>query len=153
LVDKIEVRPNMAGTDQDIAERAANLIDWDIAVPKGTVKVAVSGGWVTLTGEVPWNFQRVSAEQAVRRLAGVVGIMNMVTVKARVSVPDVRRKIEQALERQADLDASAVTITVDGDKVRLDGRVRAWFERELVEKAAWGAQGVCEVEDHLRIAG
>ncbi len=151
LVSQIEVRPDAAGSDEDLAERAANLVEWDIAVPKGAVKVGVSKGLVILTGEVPWNFQRVSAENAVRRLAGITGVMNMVTVKPRVSLPDLKSRIEQALERQADVDARAVSVSVDGDKVTLEGRVKAWFERELVEKAAWSAPGVRQVEDHVRI--
>lgn len=151
LVSQIEVRLDLAGTDEDLAERAANLIDWNITVPKGTVKVSVSKGLVTLTGETPWNFQRVSAEETVRRLAGITGVMNMVTVKPRVSLPDLKTRIEAALERQADVDAREINISVDGDKVKLEGRVKAWFERELVEKAAWAAPGVREVEDHVRI--
>ncbi len=151
LVSQVEVRPDLAGTDEDLAERAANLIDWNVTVPKGTVKVTVSKGLVTLTGETPWNFQRVAAEQSVRRLAGVTGVINMVAIKPRVSVPDVKSQIEKALGRQANVDADAIRVTVDGDKVRLDGRVKAWFERELMEKAVWAAPGVREVEDKVRI--
>lgn len=151
LVSQIEVRPDLAGTDEDLAERAANLIDWDIVVPKGAVKVTVTKGLVILTGETPWNFQRVSAEQAVRRLGGITGVMNMITVKPRVSLPDVKSRIESALARQANLEAHAISVSVDGDKVTLEGRVKAWFERDVIEKAAWAAPGVREVEDRVRI--
>jgi len=152
FVDKLEVR--LSGhpeDDEDIAKRAANIIDWDVTIPKGAVKVAVSRGFVTLTGEVPWRYQRTSAEEAVRRLQGVVGVINQITVKPSVQAEDIKRRIEDALDRQADIEAQKIRVSVEGDTVRLEGCVRAWFEREIIEDAAWSAPGVRQVEDRVTV--
>ena len=151
FVDKLEVRPLLRGSDEDIAKQAANLLDWDVTVPKQAVKVEVANGNVTLTGEVPWQYQRNAAERGIRGLAGVVSVSNRIAVKPQASATEIKRRIEDALDRQADLDANRITVSVDGGKVRLDVKVRAWFERDIVERTAWGAPGVREVDDHVMI--
>jgi osmotically-inducible protein OsmY len=152
FVDKLEVRfAAHPGDDEDIAKRAANILDWDVTVPKGAVKVSVAGGYVTLTGEAPWQYQKVAAGEALHRLAGVRGVSNEITVKPTVKAEDIKHRIEAALDRQADIEAAKVKVTVDGDRVRLDGKVRAWFEREAAEEAAWAAPGVRFVDDRVMI--
>lgn len=151
-VDDLEIRP-FARTDSDeaIAERVANLLDWDVTLPKAAVKVKVDHGLVTLTGEVEWAYQRVAAESGIRRLAGVRGLNNLIAVKSRVQARDIKSRIEKALARQADLEAGSVSVTVDGARVRLNGSVHSYFERDIIERAAWAAPGVTAVEDRLAV--
>lgn len=152
-VEDLVVRPHGdLYSDDAIAGRVANLLDWDVAIPKGAIKVKVEGGLVTLSGDVEWAFQRVAAERGIRRLPGVRGLSNMVMIKPRVAASDIKRRIEEALERQAEVEANHVTITVDGGKVKLDGKVRAWFERDIIERAAWAAPGVTGVEDRVTVS-
>jgi osmotically-inducible protein OsmY len=154
FVDRLEVQLFGAkdDTDEAIAERIANLLDWDVTVPKGAVKVQVVNGYVTLTGQVDWNYQRSAAEHGLRRLRGVRSLSNQIAVKPRVEAGDIKRRIEQALDRQADLTADNIRVTVVGDRVCLDGKVRAWTERDTIERAAWAAPGVKAVEDRVSIA-
>lgn len=152
-VDDIEIRPFVETyTDEGVAERAANVIGWDVSLPKDKVKVKVSKGYVTLTGEVDWEYQRQSAELGVKRLLGVRGVTNLITLKPHVRAGDVKHRIEQALERQAELEASNIQVTVDGATVRLNGKVKAFHERGIAERAAWAAPGVLAVEDHMTIS-
>lgn len=152
LVEDVEVQPYLPTTsDESIASRLANVFDWDSVVPKGRVKVKVDDGFVTLAGEVDWRFQKTAAELRARNLAGVRHVSNMIQVAPRPRTSDVKRKIEDALERHAHLEANNIKVTVTGDKIRLKGRVDTWSERELVENAAWAAPGVRAVEDQLRV--
>lgn len=153
FVQDLEIRPyTPAFGDEAVAARVANVLDWAVSVPKDCVKCKVDNGMVTLTGEVKWNYQRTAAEQAVRPLGGVRGLINQITVKPTVQASGIKRQIEAALHRQAQLEADQVQVTVDGDKVRLDGSVKAWFERAAIERAAWAAPGVRSVEDHIRVS-
>lgn len=140
-----------AFSDEAIAQRVANVLDWNVFVPNGAVKVKVEGGFVTLTGSVDWQYQRETAERVTRPQLGVRGISNQIAVTPHVQAADIKQRIEAALKRQADLDADRVRVTVDGDKVRLDGTVRAWNERETIERAVWAAPGVAKVEDHVSV--
>jgi len=152
FVEDLEIRDFAETyTDEAIAGRVANMLDWDVTVPKDTVKVKVEKGFVTLTGQVDWQYQRTAAEQGVRRLLGVRGVSNQVQLKPHVQASDVKRRIEAALERQAEVEADKISISVDGGKVRLDGKVRAWFERDIIERAAWAAPGVNAVEDRVSV--
>ncbi|MEO6340177.1 MAG: BON domain-containing protein [Caulobacteraceae bacterium] len=138
-------------SDDDIARRAVTAIDLDISVPKTAIQVAVQQGWVTLSGEVDWEFQRRAAEADVRKLQGVMGIGNRVTLKPRVVASDVSHRIEAALKRDAEIDASGVRVSVVDGRVRLDGEVNTYHDRDLAERAAWAAPGVKTVEDHIRV--
>jgi osmotically-inducible protein OsmY len=140
-----------SNSDEGLAGRVANVLDWDATIPDGAVKVKVEQGYVTLTGQVDWQYQRSAAEQVVRPLQGVRGVGNQIQVKPHIQASDVKRRIEAALDRQAELEASKISITVEGDKVRLDGKVRAWFEKDIIERAAWAAPGVRTVEDHVSV--
>jgi osmotically-inducible protein OsmY len=151
-VEDIQIRPfAAASSDESIATRVANLIDWDTTIPKNSVKAKVANGYVTLTGKVAWQFERTAAENKVRALDGVRGITNLIEVKPRVQPTDVKKRIEDALARQAELEASSIRVTVDGDKIRLEGKVRAWFERDIAERAAWAAPGVTGVDDRITV--
>ena len=137
--------------DPDIAQRALSAIDWNVAVPKGRVKVMVAQGWITLEGEVEWMYQKRAAEDSVRSLTGVRGITNNVIVRPRVQASEVKHKIEAALRRNAELDAQQISVDTQGGKVVLRGVVRSWAEHEDALGAAWAAPGVTKVEDLLAI--
>ncbi|SDA28970.1 Osmotically-inducible protein OsmY, contains BON domain [Methylobacterium sp. UNC378MF] len=153
IVEEIEVR-FAGGTpprDEDLAQRAVQMLDWSATVPRNAVQVQVQGGWVTLTGKVDWQYQKEEAYRSIRRLAGVVGIINRIEVSPKASVPEIRSKILAALKRNAELEADAITVTVKDAKVVLEGTVNAWYERRLAENAAWSAPGVRAVEDRLTL--
>lgn len=153
FVDDIKVKIFDTESDETIAARIANLIDWDATLPKGAIKVRVKDGGVTLLGEVDWPHQRLAAETSVHRLPGVRTLQNFITVVRQVKGENVQHQIERALERDAALEASRITVTVDGGKVRLEGEVETLHQRELVERAAWSAPGVDSVDDRLALAG
>lgn len=137
--------------DAEIAKRALNSLEWNISVPANKVKVEVEKGQVTLSGEVDWQYQRLAAESDVRRLSGVLGVINLVKVKPHASAYDVRQKIKAALDRNAQIEANGISVTSDGGKVTLSGKVHSWHERNLAERTAWSAPGVTEVDDRLTI--
>jgi len=157
IAEEIEVRlPNhQKRADDEIAERAARILSWDIEVPHDSIHVKVEHGVVTLTGDVNYQFQRAAAESAVRRLGGTKGVINMIRVvppAGAATDPDlVQQRIENALRRNAEIEASRIDVSVDGGKITLRGQVRTWFERSVAEHAAWGAPGVTEVKDELRV--
>jgi osmotically-inducible protein OsmY len=154
IAEEIEVRPvgSNRTADDEIAKRAVNTLGWNTSIPSGTVQVKVQKGWVTLTGKVEWFYQKNAAANAVRDLAGVVGVTNQIEIKQHASATDVKKRIEDALKRYAEVEAQAIRVDVlDGGKVRLDGKVHAWSERSAAERAAWPAPGVTTVEDRIAI--
>lgn len=154
IAEEIEVRPLGANqtADDEIAKRAINTINWNTSVPDNAVQVKVQKGWLTLTGKVEWQYQKTAASNAVRDLSGVVGVTNQIDIKQRASAYDVKKRIEDALKRNAEIEAQAISVNVlDGGKVRLEGRVHAWSERSAAERAAWSAAGVNTVEDRITV--
>ncbi|MFJ6327549.1 MULTISPECIES: BON domain-containing protein [unclassified Rhizobium] len=137
--------------DDDIARRAVKIVDWNVSIPKQTVQIRVCRGVVTLTGKVEWQYQKNAAASAVRDLAGVVGVSNLIEVVPGISADDVKKRIENALERHAELEAQAIEVDVSGGKVTLRGKVRTWSERRAAETAAWSAPGVYALDDQLTV--
>ncbi len=154
IAQEIEVRfaNGKKDADDQIAERAVQILSWDTSVPKDAVRIKVQHGWVTLEGEVNWQFQRQAAETDIRKLTGVMGVSNNITIKSAVQVPDVRKRIEDALRRRAEVEAHNITVNVGGNgAITLEGKVDNWDERRAVEHAAWSAPGVRSVEDRITI--
>jgi len=155
IAEDIEVRypfQNKTADDQ-IAKRASDILKWDVVVPNDAVDVLVQDGWVTLSGTVRWYFEKKAAEDDVRKLSGVRGVTNKIAIRPRIDATDVKRKIESALKRHAEVEAGAISISVEnGNKVVLEGKVDNWDERRAVENAAWSAAGVAAVDDRLTIS-
>ena len=139
-------------SDSEIARRVSDLLDWDPLVPKDRIQVTVEDAIVKLKGKVDWHYQKDLAFKDASKISGVVRIDNWIEVAPSVSAQDVRQRIEQAFERQADLDAEKILVRADGGKVILSGSVSSWTKRELAEHAAWAAPGVEKVEDKTVIA-
>jgi osmotically-inducible protein OsmY len=116
------------------------------------IKVIVKKGWITLEGEVEWNYQRETTENAVRWIKGVNGVSNLIQVKPRVAPSEIKRKIEEAFRRSAEIDAKRITVETTGSEVILRGTVRSWAERQEAERAAWAAPGVTKVESRIAVA-
>ncbi len=141
----------MERSDSDIAHAAVNALRWDVQVPDEHVKVKVTQGWLTLEGQVNFFFQKDAAERAVRSLAGVKSVSNLIALRPIVTPADVKTRITSAFGRQAKLDASEITVETIGSRVMLHGSVRSHAERCDAERAAWNAPGVMVVENELYV--
>jgi len=154
IAEEIKVRfasdPKTA--DHEIAKRILDMFAWNVSIPDQQIKVKVEHGWVTLTGTVDWFYQSNEARKAAGRITGVIGVSNLLEVKKLPAAFDIKDRIMAAFRRQANLDAGSVTVVTDGGTVKLGGRVRAWNERGIAERAAWAAPGVTKVEDNIVVA-
>lgn len=139
--------------DTDIARSAGNALKWVNSLPKDTVSVMVEDGWITLSGEVDWQYQRESAAAAVRGLLGVIGVSDMVSIKHKPPHEHVKADIEAALKRRALAEIAGVQVVVQGGDVTLSGVVNTWSEREMVRQSAWSTAGVHTVTDLLTVGG
>jgi osmotically-inducible protein OsmY len=138
-------------SDVDIARSVENVLQWTSFVPLDRIKVLVENGWVTLSGEVDWEYQREAATRAVRYLMGVTGVSNQVALKPAVSLRTVKADIEAALQRRARADAQQISVEVVGSDVILSGSSSSWAEAQLARQTAWNAPGVLHVVDNITI--
>jgi osmotically-inducible protein OsmY len=154
VANDIEVRlPNIdERPDPDIARDAIARIKSELPYAWDGIRVVVKSGWLTLEGEVEWYYQKERAEEAVRRVRGVKSVTNSIQIKPRVAPIEIRRKIEEALRRAAEIDASRVTVETNGGEVILRGSVRSWVERQEAERAAWAAPGVWKVDNRIIVS-
>jgi osmotically-inducible protein OsmY len=155
LVSELDVLlPGHERTDEDIAQAAVNVLLWNAAVPKDSIKAKVSEGWVTLRGAVEWPFQRHDAERTISQLVGVKGVINEIEIKPKQTVvaAAVKTGIEAALKRSAEVEARRIHVEVRGSTVVLTGTVSNWPERNAAERAAWAAPGVSKVENKVLIS-
>ena len=154
VVNDLEVR--LPGIDErpdpEIARDAIARLKSELPFSWEKIRLIVKNGFLTLEGEVEWNYQRQRAEEAVRRVRGLKGVTNSIEVKPRVAPMEIRRKIEEALRRAAELDASRITVETTGNEVILRGTVRSWAERQEAERAAWAAPGVAKVDNRIIVS-
>jgi osmotically-inducible protein OsmY len=134
-----------------VAPSAVHELGSHVGIPSTEVKVTAENGWVTLEGNVDWQYRKALAESLVKKLKGVMGLDNHIEIKPKVSPEEVKDKIEEALRRSAELDAGRIVVEVVGATVKLEGAVRSWAERSDAEQAAWSALGTANVENHLDI--
>jgi osmotically-inducible protein OsmY len=142
-----DVRP-----DPEIARDVVTELRVQLPLSANKIKAVVKGGWVTLEGEVEWHYQRERAESAVRHVKGVLGVSDLINLKPSVSPADIKRKIEEAFKRNAEIDANRIQVKSSDGEVVLEGTVRSWAERQEAERVAWAAPGVKKVEDHIRVS-
>jgi osmotically-inducible protein OsmY len=138
--------------DPDIARDAVAALKAELPISHDRIKPIVKDGWVTLEGGVEWQYQKTTAENAVRRVKGVKGVTNVITVKPKVEPSELQRKIMDAFKRNAEVDANRITVEANGSEVVLKGTVRSWIEREEAERVAWSAPGVTRVEDRIVVS-
>jgi osmotically-inducible protein OsmY len=150
VAEEIEVRLpfDSQRDDGDIASAAINRLAWDTSVPRDSVQVKVEKGWVTLTGELEWHFQKEAAEQAIRPLYGVVGVSNQTTIKPTVNASDIGRDITHALHRSW-ADPRTVWVSAEGGRVHLTGTVHSAHDRQVAGQTAWSARGTTNVENDI----
>jgi osmotically-inducible protein OsmY len=148
---KVKLPGGLERSDTDIAAAAERSLEWNVLVPDGKIEPVVENGWITLTGEVEWQYQSRAADAAVRNLLGVTGVTNLIKVTPRLNPVDIEKRIHDALVRQADNDTRKVHIGVAGSAVELSGKVQSWSERNAIQLAAWSAPGVSSVANHLLV--
>jgi osmotically-inducible protein OsmY len=154
IAEEITVRfsSDKKTADDEIAKRAVDILAWDSTVPGSSLQITVRDGVVTLAGDVDWYYQRKAAEDNIRKLHGVAGVINNIVIKPRIKAENVKNKIEDALKRNAEIEAKGIRVTVqDGNRVVLEGSVHNWDERYAVTTAAWSAPGVKSVDNRLTI--
>jgi osmotically-inducible protein OsmY len=153
LADELQVKlpGDSKRSDADIARAAENALEWDASVPEG-IKVTVENGYVTLQGQVDWQYQKEAAEDEVECLTGVTGVDNEITVKPSVPPANIKAQIQAAFDRDAILCGDDIDVQVDGGTVTLTGQVVSWAESDEAENDAWAAPGVCNVKNLISVA-
>lgn len=153
VAEELEVRLSFETkrSDDEIAAAALERLAWDVSVPRDAIKVKVEEGWVTLTGQVDWYFQRNAAEQDLRRLAGVTGISDRISIKSKVEESSMADNIKHALDRAWLVDSKTIGVTAYGGIVRLSGTVHSPHDRRLAARTAWAAPGVTSVENDIAV--
>ena len=153
VVEEIEVKLpyDIRRGDESIAGAAIERLAWDSSVPPGAIEIRVEKGWVTLTGEVDWQFQKEAAALAVRTLIGVVGVSNLIEIKPTVNADDVGQNITRALHRSWFYDPNTIEVSAQGGKIKLTGQVTTWNARDLAGAIAWSAPGATFVENDIGV--
>jgi len=149
----VKLAPSHHRSDGEIAEAARSALAWHALVPAERLRVQVESGWVTLSGDVDWNYQRAVAEKTVRHLTGVVGVSNRITLKEQPTPSDVSQRIHDALARHAQREADHIEVRVSGSTVTLHGQVDSWAEHAAAQGAAWSAPGITKVVNDLLVKG
>lgn len=151
VAEDIEVRLpfEIKRDDADIAAAAINRLAWDTSTPRDAVQIKVEDGWLSLTGEVDWHFEKEAAEREVRNLLGVRGVSNEISIKPRVDTAHLGDEIQHALHRSYYFDPEKVHVTAHGGHIKLTGTVDSWQERRTATSTAWAAPGATSVENDL----
>ncbi len=151
VAEDIEVKygDDFKKTDKEIAKAAVNALEWNATVPKEKVMVFVEDGYIYLTGEVAWDYERNAAKRTLQNLLGVKGVINNIEIAPKVKAHNIEERIKKAFERSADLEAKGIRVQVDGHTLQLKGRVHSMREKELAEKTAYKAPGVLKVQNDL----
>jgi osmotically-inducible protein OsmY len=153
VADDIKVK--LAGshdrTDGEIAASAADHLEWSTSVPDDKVDITVQDGWITLTGQLEWYYQKNAAENSVLFLTGVKGVTNLITITSKAVASEIEASIEKAFERNALLDSNKIKVKTSGNDVTLTGKVRTYAEKEEAERVAWAAPGVFSVDNNIKV--
>ncbi|OSJ30427.1 ornithine aminotransferase [Bradyrhizobium japonicum] len=154
VANDIEVRlPSIdQRPDPDIARDAVAALKQELPISHEKIKAVVKDGWITLEGAVEWQYQKTAAEHAVRKIKGVKGVTNVITVKPNLEPTEIKRKVMDAFKRNAEVDADHISVEANGGEVVLKGTVRSWSEREEAERVAWSAPGVTRVDDRIVVS-
>ncbi|MEP6986166.1 MAG: BON domain-containing protein [Chloroflexota bacterium] len=149
---KVKLSSSDERDDTDIAQAAAYALDWNVFVPHNKVKATVENAWITLSGDIEWNYQREAAHDVVRHLLGVKGVTNRMKVESpSLLTVEVRSKIEAAFKRNMMKDADGISVEAHDGRVKLHGKVQSWEEHDDAGIAAWSAPGVTEVENEIEV--
>jgi osmotically-inducible protein OsmY len=153
VAEEIEVRLvfQPKTSDPELAKRVADILEWNSLIPHDKVKVTVEDRVVKLTGDVDWGYQKDLAFKDASKISGIIRVDNLIKVSPTINKEVIRDKIEDAFERQADLEADKIQVRTEGHRVILSGKVNSWNQRSIAERAAWAAPGVTQVEDNLVI--
>lgn len=151
IANDIVVQPS-SRTDPEIARDVQHVLKSHVLIPESQITASVRDGFVTLAGAVEWNYQKTSVEHAAENVRGVRGVINLITVKPKVSPASVKEAIEDALRRSAELDAEKIQVSAHDSTVELAGSVHSFAERDEAERAAWAAPGVGSVVNHIRVS-
>lgn len=138
-------------TDKEILNAVLNALAWDTSVPENKVSVKVKDGWVNLSGELKWFYQKDAAKKAVENLLGVKGIVNSIHIKQAVEPTQIREKINSAFERSSELNAKNIYIVINSHTLTLRGAVSSIAEKDEAQRAAYLAPGVYEVKNELKV--
>ena len=153
VAEEIEVKLpyDIKRSDEDIAAAAVDRLGWNAAIPIDAIKVKVQTGWVTLTGNVAWHFEKEAAERDLRALSGVIGVSNQIVVKPAVDAFNVKKDIEDALHRSWFYDPDTIQVAAQGGRITLSGKVATWDARRLAGSTAWSAPGATSVQNDIAV--